>query len=956
MTDAPDYRSTVFLPRTAFPMKAGLAEAEPRWLERWRAQDLYAARRAARAGREPFIFHDGPPYANGDIHIGHAMNKVLKDLVVRSQALLGRDAQFVPGWDCHGLPIEWKIEEEYRKLKRAKDDVPPAEFRARCREFAAHWVGVQKAQFQRLGVLADWDNPYLTMDYAAEAAIVAELLKFAQTGQLYRGAKPVMWSPVEQTALAEAEVEYEDVTSTQIDVAFEILEAPGAPELVGALALVWTTTPWTIPVNQAIAYGPEVAYLLCGLESGDRECRVLVAADLREAVAGRLGGALQPLAELAPSALAGTVARHPMHRLGGFFARPRPFLAGDFVTTDQGTGLVHMAPDHGEDDFALCKAHGLDPVFAVEPDGRYRADWPWLGGQGSVINPKFNAPDGPICADLRAAGALLSAAQDYRHSYPHSWRSKARLIYRATPQWFIAIDRPLEPDGLTLRQRALAAIEATRFVPERGRNRIRSMVEGRPDWLISRQRAWGVPITLFVNRRTGEYLRDPDVDARIVAAIEQGGADAWFDADAQLLLGNAYSAEEWERVTDILDVWFDSGSTHAFVLGPRHGVAQADLYLEGSDQHRGWFQSSLLESVGTRGHAPYRAVMTHGFTLDGEGRKMSKSLGNVVDPLKVIETAGADVLRLWVASSGYFDDVRIGKEVLAGTSEQYRKLRNTLRYLLGALDGWDEAERVSAQDMPELERWVLHRLAELSVRLRNAAEGFDFTDYISALSGFANSDLSAFWFDVRKDSLYCDAPDSLRRRAVRTVMDTLFHALVRWLSPILVFTAEEAWTTRFPEAGSVHLLDWPEIDERETWQGGWLDVRLGDKYSALRDDLRAPVLEAIERLRRDKAVGSSLEAVVRVETKDATLFDRANSVDMAELCIAGGVTVSGFTDDNVSETLRIVSAERTKHDKCARCWRHLPEVGALADPHLCGRCHDIVHPQGTPATAPVPAL
>ncbi|MFN3286827.1 MAG: isoleucine--tRNA ligase, partial [Sphingomonadaceae bacterium] len=629
------------------------------------------------------------------------------------------------------------------------------------------------------------------------------------------------------------------------------------------------------------------------------------------------------------------------HHLCCFFARPRPFLPGDFVTTDQGTGLVHMAPDHGEDDFALCKAHGLDPVFAVEPDGRYRADWPWLGGQGSVINPKFNAPEGPICEDLRRAGALLAASQDYRHSYPHSWRSKARLIYRATPQWFIAIDRPLEPDGLTLRQRALAAIEATRFVPERGRNRIRSMVEGRPDWLISRQRAWGVPITLFVNRRTGEYLRDPDVDARIVAAVAQGGADAWFDADAQALLGNAYSAEEWERVTDILDVWFDSGSTHAFVLGPRHGVAQADLYLEGSDQHRGWFQSSLLECVGTRGHAPYRAVMTHGFTLDGEGRKMSKSLGNVVDPLKVIETAGADVLRLWVAASGYFDDVRIGKEVLAGTSEQYRKLRNTLRYLLGALDGWDEAERVAPALMPELERWVLHRLAELSERLRNAAEGFDFTDYISALSSFANSDLSAFWFDVRKDSLYCDAPDSLRRRAVRTVMDTLFHALVRWLSPILVFTAEEAWTTRYPDAGSVHLLDWPAIDP------AWRDEALGERFARLRA-LRALVTEAIEPLRRDKTLGSSNEAAVRlaVPADDLALLQ---SVDFAELAIVAQVEL-------VEAAEACASAGRTAHARCERCWRHLPEVGTLADPHLCGRCHEVVHPQGDPATAPVPAL
>ena len=943
MSDAPDYRATVFLPKTDFPMKAGLAEAEPRWLARWKADGLYHARRAARVGRAPFIFHDGPPYANGDIHIGHALNKILKDLVVRTQALLGRDAQFIPGWDCHGLPIEWKIEEEFRKAGRSKDDVPPAEFRARCRAFAAHWVGVQKAQFERLGVLADWENPYLTMDFEAEAAIVAELLRFAQSGQLYRGAKPVMWSPVEQTALAEAEVEYEDVTSTQIDVAFEIVAAPGAPDLVGAHAVVWTTTPWTIPVNQALAYGAATGYVEAvvragpgaGAAAGAGGRRLILAAALLDAFCRRTGLELDVKATFSGAALAGASARHPMHHLGGFFARPRPFLAGDFVTTDQGTGLVHMAPDHGEDDFALCKAHRLDPLFAVEPDGRYRADWAWLGGTGSVINPRFNAPEGPICTDLRAAGALLSAAQDYRHSYPHSWRSKARLIYRATPQWFIAIDRPLPPDGQTLRQRALAAIEATRFVPERGRNRIRAMLEGRPDWLISRQRAWGVPITLFVHRDTGDYLRDPEVDARIVAAVRAGGADAWFDADAAGLLGPGHDPAHYEKVTDILDVWFDSGSTHAFVLGPRHGTDRADLYLEGSDQHRGWFQSSLLEACGTRGHAPYRAVMTHGFTLDGEGRKMSKSLGNVVDPLKVIETSGADILRLWVASSGYFDDVRIGKEVLAGTTEQYRKLRNTLRYLLGALDGWDPAELVPAADMPELERWVLHRLAELSQRLGDACEAFDFTDYMSALSSFANSDLSAFWFDVRKDSLYCDAASSLTRRAVRTVMDMLFHALVRWLAPVLPFTAEEAWATRFPRAHSVHLLGWPDIDP------AWFNPALGGRMERLRG-LRALVTEAIEPLRRARAIGSSNAAHVTlaVHASDAALLATA---DFSELAMVAMVDVeAGAAEPRVS-------VRPTTWVRCARCWRHLPEVGTLADPNLCRRCHDIVHAAGHPA-------
>lgn len=933
VSDAPDYRSTVFLPRTDFPMKAGLAAAEPRWLAKWKADGLYARLRATRAGRERFLLHDGPPYANGDLHMGHAMNKVLKDLVVRTQTLLGRDAPYIPGWDCHGLPIEWKVEEAYRARKLSKDAVDPVEFRAECRAFAAGWVEKQKAQFERLGVMGDWDAPYLTMDFAAEAAIVAELLKFAEGGQVYRGAKPVMWSPVERTALAEAEVEYEEITSTQIDVGFEIVESH-LPWLLGCHAVVWTTTPWTMPVNQAIAYNPDIDYNLFwivnekGEEFGKRE--IVIADGLQDEFERRTGSTLMDIVEtFKGSALAGATARHPMHHLGGFFATPRPFLAGEFVTTDQGTGLVHMAPDHGEDDFALCKANGIDPVFAVEPDGRYRADWAWLGGQGSVIAPKLNAPDGPICADLRAAGALLAASADYKHSYPHSWRSKAKLIFRATPQWFIAIDRALPGADTTLRQTALAAIEATRWVPARAENRIRAMVADRPDWLISRQRAWGVPITLFVHIATGDYLRDPDVNQRIVAAVAAGGADAWFTTDAQALLGNRHAAADYARVSDILDVWFDSGSTHAFVVEARHHAEQADLYLEGSDQHRGWFQSSLLESCGTRGRAPYKAVLTHGFALDDQGRKMSKSVGNTTDPAAVVASAGADILRLWVATTGYFDDVRIGREILSGTSDAYRKLRNTLRYLLGALDGWREAERVAAADMPELERWVLHRLAELDETLRRAVADFDFTAYVGAIATFANADLSAFYFDVRKDVLYCDAADSPKRRACRTVLDTLFHALVRWLAPVLVFTTEEAWAERCPDAGSVHLLEWPEID------AGWLDEALAARWVELRE-VRAIVTEAIEPLRRAKSIGSSLEARVVLAAPHGLIDRIAPIAEFAETCIVAEIRPVLDTGAP-SATIEVAG-----HAKCARCWRHRPEVGTLPDPNLCDRCHGVV--------------
>jgi len=954
MTEAKDYRDTVFLPKTDFPMKAGLAAKEPAILERWARIGLYDRLRRERQGRERFVLHDGPPYANGDIHMGHAMNKVLKDMIVRSQTLLGRDAPYVPGWDCHGLPIEWKVEEAYRAKKLNKDDVPVRQFREECRAYAAKWVDVQRGQFQRLGVMGDWADPYLTMNYDAEAAIVGELLKFAETGQLYRGAKPVMWSPVEKTALAEAEVEYEDVVSTQIDVAFEIVEAPNAPELVGAHAVIWTTTPWTIPVNQALAYGPEVEYVCVQFGAGSRR---IIAAALFDSFVSRLAGVPSSrdgyrgleLTEYRPpedaviwrgrgSVLAGISVRHPMHHLGGFFTKPRPMLPGDFVTTDAGTGLVHMAPDHGEDDFELCRQYGIEPVFAVDAAGHYRADWPWLGGQGSVINKKFVAADGPICSDLREAGALVAASDDYKHSYPHSWRSKAKVIQRATPQWFIPMDRSIGTDealsavelpetgdaaghgvgnGPTLRELALDAIARTRWVPARAENRITAMVQGRPDWVISRQRAWGVPIALYVHRGTGAYLNDAAVNARIVAAFREGGADAWFGADHAALLGPAYDPADYEPVQDILDVWFDSGSTHVFTVEARYGEGvRANLYVEGSDQHRGWFQSSLLESCGTRGRAPYDAVLTHGFALDDKGRKMSKSLGNVVDPLKVISESGADILRMWVASTDYFDDIRIGKEVLGTASDQYRKLRNTFRYLLGALDGFADAERVEPAAMPELERYILHRLRMLDTELREAIGGYDFGRYSRLLTDFAQDELSAFFFDVRKDSLYCDAAADPTRRAYRTVLDTLFHALVRYAAPMLCFTAEEVWQARYPsENGSVHLLEWPELPQVD-------EAGLEERWGAVRR-LRAQVTEAIEPLRRAKTVRSSLEAEVGVPDLPMSADALAEAFIVAKVSAGQDVTVT-----------------RTDYQKCGRCWRHLPEV--TADGELCGRCERVL--------------
>jgi isoleucyl-tRNA synthetase len=1004
-----DYRDTVFLPKTDFPMKAGLPQKEPLILAKWLAGNLEGQIREARRGREQFILHDGPPYANGDMHIGHALNHILKDMVVRTQTLKGKDAPYVPGWDCHGLPIEWKVEEQYRKKKLNKDEVPVEEFRAECRAYAQHWVDTQREQLKRLGIGGDWDHPYLTMDYEAEATIVRELLKFAANDMLYRGAKPVMWSPVEKTALAEAEIEYEDIVSTQIDVAFEIVESPIA-ELVGAYAVIWTTTPWTIPVNQAIAYGPEVEYVLAepmvgGSTVGDQRLdiavqthplrhlvggRILIARPLLKQVEDRIQATLGATDDGARfmlgleerkifkgSDLAGTIARHPMHALGGFFARPRPFLAGDFVTTDSGTGLVHMSPDHGEDDFDLCKANGIDPVFAVEGDGKYREDWGWLGGQGSVINPKFNAPDGPICTDLRESGGLLAASADYKHSYPHSWRSKAKVIYRCTPQWFVPMDRvmthiepkapreqrweseggainPAEEDlcaAPTLRQAAMHAIDRTRFVPEKGRNRIGSMVKDRPDWVLSRQRAWGVPITLFVDRKTGQYLNDPIVNDRIVAAVKAGGVDAWSDARAQEYLGDAYNAADYERIVDILDVWFDSGCTHAFVLESgrwpalvRHdgGTHSADLYLEGSDQHRGWFQSSLLESCGTRGQAPYKAVLTHGFTMDSKGFKMSKSLGNTISPIDLMRDYGADILRLWALSVDFTEDHRIGKEILTGVADQYRKLRNTFRYLLGALEGFTEEERIAdVSAMPELERYMLSLLADLDAKLARAVDDFDFNSYTRLLSDFCNEDLSAFYFDIRKDSLYCDIGPAAplgtdKRRAYRTVLDTLFHALIRYAAPVLVFTSEEVWGTRYPDAGSVHLLEWPNLDTLPESDVGSRDMtglnNIERKWERIRK-ARTKVTEAIEPLRREKIVRSSLEAEVIVGRGFVAPTDGSDA-ELAEVFITGKVGQEG-TEGEITIT-------PTTDHKCGRCWRHLPEV--TTDGTLCKRCTDVLTP------------
>ncbi len=936
-----NYKSTIFLPRTDFPMKANLPKREPEILARWQASDLYGQLRRQSAGRDKFILHDGPPYANGHLHIGHALNKILKDVINRSQQMLGKDAPYVPGWDCHGLPIEWKIEERYREGGRNKDAVPVVEFRRECREFAQTWIDIQREEFRRLGIEGDWAQPYSTMTFAAEAAIVRELGRFLMSGALFRGAKPVLWSVVERTALAEAEVEYHDHTSTTIFVAFPVV-TPACALLADASVVIWTTTPWTIPGNRAIAYGDDVPYAVFEV-SDPGACAAAVAGTrlvVAEALAARLQaeariGAWSCLGTLPGSALAGTVCRHPLAGRGYDFEVP--LLPAHFVDIETGSGFVHIAPSHGADDWELGQRHGLPVPDLVGGDGVFLEHVPLFAGC-TVLTPagKDGDANGAVLAALGEGKALLAAGK-LVHSYPHSWRSKAPLIFRNTPQWFISMERT------GLRESALAAVDATRFVPRTGQNRLRGMIETRPDWCISRQRAWGVPIAVFVEKKTGEPLRDAAVMDRIVAAFAAEGADAWFASDPSRFLGPEHDPADYEQVTDILDVWFDSGCTHSFVLEQRADLAwPASLYLEGSDQHRGWFHSSLLESCGTRGRAPYDAVLTHGFVMAEDGQKMSKSLGNVVSPQDVIESHGADVLRLWVLASDYSSDLRIGPEILKQQADIYRRIRNTLRFLLGNLDGFQEWERLPYEELPELERWVLHRLTELDAALRQACNDLLFHPLFAELHAFCTVDLSALYFDVRKDSLYCDPAASVRRRATRTVLDRIFDCLTAWLAPFLCFTAEEAWLTR-PRGGdgaSVHERLFPVLPQE------WRDDALAAKWGTVRR-LRRVVTGAIEVERAANRLGASLQAHPVIYASEE-FRQAAQGIDLAELCIT---SAAELTDAPASETAYrlpdvegvAVVVQRAPGEKCERCWQVLPEVGTIAEaPGLCGRCADAV--------------
>ena len=947
-----NYKDTLFLPKTDFPMKAGLAKREPELLVRWQEINLWDRLRADAKGREKFILHDGPPYANGNLHIGHALNKILKDVINRSQQMLGKDSYYVPGWDCHGLPIEWKIEEQYRAKGKNKDAVPMAEFRQECREFANNWVDIQREEFKRLGVMGDWENPYLTMNFKAQARIAGEIGKFLLNGLLYRGSKPVMWSVAEKTALAEAEVEYEDYESDQIWVKFPIDVESAPEELREASLVIWTTTPWTIPGNRAICFSARISYGLYEVTeapddnwvvAGDR---LLLADGLSEAVfeQSRVAGHRR-ISDVHTDTLQNLFCTHPLKSLGYDFKVP--LLSGNHVMDDTGTGFVHTAPGHGTDDFEVWMANkseldvrGIETTipYTVDGNGFFTKEAPGFDGKRVLTEKgkKGDANEAVILA-LRRVSALVARAR-LKHQYPHSWRSKKPVIFRNTPQWFISMDRPPYGEGDSLRKIAMDQIEKTNWFPSQGKNRIGGMIEGRPDWVISRQRAWGVPIPVFVHKESGEPLRDAAVVDRIVAAFEKEGADAWYASEPSRFLGDAYNVNDYEQVCDVVDVWFDSGSTHTFVLEDRPELEwPAALYLEGSDQHRGWFHSSLLEACGTRGRAPYDGVLTHGFVLAEDGRKMSKSLGNVVAPQQVIEQNGAETLRLWVAASDYSDDLRIGPEIIKQLTDSYRRLRNTLRYLLGNLDGFIDAEKVDAADMPELERWVLHRLWGIDREVRAGYGTYDLHGLFRTLHDFCANDLSAFYFDIRKDCLYCDPADSLGRRAARTVLDELFSCLTAWLAPILCFTAEEAWMFRNPDGGdSVHLRQFPEVQE------SWRDDVLAEKWRKVAN-VRKVVLGALEIERVEKRIGSSLQAAPHVYLT-ADYLDALEGLDVADLAIVSSIHLhEGAAPDGAFHLPELdgigVVPALADGKKCDRCWKIMPDIGSdPAAPEICGRC------------------
>ncbi len=923
-----EYKDTIFLPKTSFEMRGNLPQKEPKILLEWHNKNLFLELRKKSKGREKFILHDGPPYANGHIHMGTALNKILKDVIVRSQQMSGKDSIYVPGWDCHGLPIEWKIEEEYRKKGKNKESISIVQFRKECRDFANKWIKIQKEEFKRLGVEGDWDNPYLTMSYEAEAQIVRELGKFLLDGSLYRGAKPVLWSVVEKTALADAEVEYEDHISNTIYVKFKVTKSK-INELINNSLIIWTTTPWTIPGNRALAFNKDFEYVLLNIlkvedSSKAKENEIIVVAkDLVEHVSKDCGILESKIIKTFNGRdLEDSECEHPFKGYGYEFKVK--VLEADFVTLDQGTGIVHCAPGHGADDYNLGIKNGVEVVQTVLDDGKFNEFAPGFEGE------HVYKVDLKIADKLKELNKLIGQGT-LKHSYPHSWRSKAPLIFRNTPQWFISMDTN------NLREKALKSIDSTIFFPPQSKLRLYSMIETRPDWCISRQRVWGVPLPIFVNKKTGKPLCDVKVINRIAEIYQKEGGDSWFNSEPSRFLGDEYSADDYEQSKDIVEVWFDSGSTHAFVLEARDDLKwPASMYLEGSDQHRGWFHSSLLESAGTRGRAPYESILTHGFVVDGKGRKMSKSLGNVISPSDVINKYGVDILRLWVVASDYYDDLKLDNSILNAQVDSYRRIRNTLRYLIGNLNGFSESEKVEIEKFPELERYILHRLWEVDHLIQKCIKNFDFHLMFTTILNFCSNELSSFYFDIRKDTIYCDKFESIKRKSARTLLDILFNKLVKWLAPTLVFTCEEAWAARNNKT-SIHLEDFEKTEEK------YKSNFLKDKWSNILE-IRKVITGALELKRSKKLIGSSLEANLQIYLSKE-MINKTNDVNFAEIGITSAASVqeykdniSGFTIENVKDVLIEVSKANGK--KCNRCWKILLEVNN--EKEICNRCKDAI--------------
>ena len=891
--------SQINLPKTAFSMKANLPVREPEILEYWQKINLYRELRNSSKGKEKFVLHDGPPYANGNIHMGTALNKILKDIIVKFHQMDGKDSIYVPGWDCHGLPIEWKIEEQYKKNKKNKNDVPIVEFRKECRLFAEKWIEVHKGQFKRLGVVGDWENYYSTMSFDAEAQIVRELGKFLKEGSLYRGFKPVLWSTVEKTALADAEVEYQDHKSDTIYTSFPIKKS-NLKDLVGSDIIIWTTTPWTIPANRALAYNEALDYVQLELND-DRDFKkrkIIVAEALLQSVINDCKiKNYKKIKTFKGKDLKETICNHPFLDLG--YDYDIPMLEARFVTTEQGTGIVHCAPSHGPDDFNLCLNNGIKAIETVDGDGKYTKHVSLFEG---IHIFKAN----PIVIEKLKEQKKLLSNGELMHSYPHSWRSKAPLVHRATPQWFISME------SHKLRDKALKAINDTTFYPSKGKERLKSMIETRPDWCVSRQRVWGVPLPIFINKETKEILADDEVNETIATIYEKEGSDCWFSDDPQRFLGSKYKAEDYDKLSDIVEVWFDSGSTHSFVLEKREDLKwPASMYLEGSDQHRGWFHSSLLESCGTRGRAPFENILSHGFVVDGKGLKMSKSLGNVIAPEDILKKYGADILRIWVASSNYSEDLRIDYSILDQHAESYRKIRNTFRYLLGNIkDNFEEIDfkKVDLNELPELEQFMLHKLYSLDVNFKKYFKNYDFHNLYKELLNFCTVDLSAFYFDIRKDSLYCDPIDSKNRKSTILLLNIILNSLLKWFAPILSFTTEEIYRLLFKDSKSVHLekfLNFPNNFENKKLYQKWLELI----------KIRNICNISIEEKRANKEIGSSLEADLNIHL-DKKLEEITKNIDFSELCITSKAQIS--FNEKLETSAQTTKAKGTK---CTLCWK-----------------------------------